>query len=304
MKKVFLIILSLSILLLFSGCCLSHEWVAASCTVPKNCSKCGKTEGEVLEHQWKEATCAEPKTCANCGATDGVKLPHQFGKEEIQNADYVEARAIHVKTCEQCGEQSQRETEITQFVDQGVFLMTPEEFSERFTQALMDMPYLQDFDFSKYFSNTQTDLKKLMSGNQYLSFVSDDTMSYNLKMYMAKRDSNGKIDIAGEFEMRDSEDHFMSNNQKNESNVLWKIHGKVKGKNSAIVTMLALYRAADPASWQNYLTKMELMSDIDSSCNVPFAFDNFPTQETAYIHYDITPKANNTYEFIITAKDR
>ena len=63
-------------------------------------------------------------------------------------------------------------------------------------------------------------------------------------------------------------------------------------------------RAADPASWQNYLTKMELMSDIDSSCNVPFAFDNFPTQETAYIHYDIPPKGNNTYEFIITAKDR
>ena len=304
MKRRFVFILVFAMALLLCGCCLSHEWVEASCTAPKTCSKCGETEGEPVEHQWQEATCTAPSTCARCGETQGNKLPHKFGKEELQNPNYVDATATFVKTCEQCGEQTQTEKEITQFVDQGVFLMTPEEFSDRFTQALMDLPDLQDFDFSKYFSNTQTDLKKLMGGNQYLSFVSDDTMSYDLKMYMAKRDSNGKIDIAGEFEMRDSEDHFMSNNQKNESSVLWKIHGKVKGKDSAIVTMLALYRAADPASWQNYLTMMELMSDIDSSCNVPFAFDNFPTQETDYIHYDITPKGNNTYEFIITAKDR
>lgn len=298
MKKRFILILAFAIAVLLCGCCLSHEWVEASCTAPKTCSKCGETEGEPVEHQWQEATCTAPSTCARCGETQGNKLPHKFGKEELQNPNYVDATATFVKTCEQCGEQTQTEKEITQFVDQGVFLMTPEEFSDRFTQALMDMPYLQDYEFSKYFENVPTDLKKIMGGDQYLSFVSDDTMSYDLTMYMAKRDRNGKIDIVGEFEMRDSEDHFMSNDQKNEPGVLWKIRGKVKGKDSAIVTMLALYRAANPEAWRIFLNKMELLADIDSSFNVPYAFDNFTTQN----NYNITPKGNNTYEFIITAK--
>ena len=302
MKKRFVFIFGFAFALLLCGCCLSHEWVDASCTAPKTCSKCGKTEGEPLGHQWKEATCMEAKNCTLCGLTEGEKLEHTFGEEEIRNPNYVEGTATYVRTCTHCAEQSETEKEITQFVDQGVFLMTPEEFSDRFTQALMDMPDLQDFDFSKNFRNTQTDLKKLMDGDQYLSFVSDDTMSYDLKMFMARRDGNGKIDIAGEFEMRDSENHFMSNNQKNESGVLWKIHGKVKGKDSAIVTMLALYRAADPDSWQIFLNKMELLSDIDASCDVSYIFDIFPAQDTEQIHYNIISMGNNTYEFIITAK--
>jgi hypothetical protein len=302
MKKTFLILLSLIMILLLSGCCLSHEWVDASCTAPKTCSKCGETEGEPVEHQWLEATCTAPSTCAGCGETQGNKLPHKFGKEELQNPNYVDATATFVKTCEQCGEQSKVEKEITQFVDQGVFLMTPEEFSDRFTQALMDMPYLQDFDFSKHFNNTQTDLKKLMDGSQYLSFVSDDTMSYDLTMYMAKRDRNGKIDIVGEFEMRDSENHFMSNDQKNESGVLWKIHGKVKGKASATVAMLALYRAAATSqNWEEFIKGVELSPYVDPSYHVSTELNSFATQRIPRICYEITPKGK-TYEFTITTK--
>lgn len=302
MKKVFLILMSLIMVLLFSGCCLSHTWIEASCTAPRTCSKCGETEGEPVEHQWQEATCTAPSTCAGCGETRRVKRPHKFGKEEILNPNYVECTATFVKTCEQCGEQSQTEKELTKFVDQGVFLMTPEDFSERFTQALMDMPYLQDFDSTKYYRNAQSALNKLMSGDQYLSFVSDDTMSYDLTMYMAKRSNNGKIDIVGEFEMRDSEDYFMSNSQKNESGVLWKIQGKVKGKNSAIVAMLALYRAAAPEKWEEFIKRIELGPYVDPSYNLSTELTSFSMQRTQNVCYEITPKGNNTYEFTITAQ--
>ena len=173
--------------------------------------------------------------------------------------------------------------------------MTPEEFSDRVTQALMDLPYLE-------YKNTRADLQKLMGSNQYLSFVSDDTMSYDLKMYMTKRDNTGKIDIVGEFEMRDSEDHFMSNNQKNESGVLWKIHGKVKGKASATVAMLALYRAAAaPQNWEGFIKGVELSPYVDPSYHVSAELNSFATQRIPRICYEITPKGN-TYEFTITAK--
>lgn len=33
--------------------CLSHNWVSATCTKPKTCSKCGATEGEPKGHNYK-----------------------------------------------------------------------------------------------------------------------------------------------------------------------------------------------------------------------------------------------------------
>ena len=34
-----------------------HRWNTTTCTTPKICSICGKTEGEPLGHQWIDATC-------------------------------------------------------------------------------------------------------------------------------------------------------------------------------------------------------------------------------------------------------
>lgn len=34
-----------------------HTWDEATCSKPKTCSICGKTEGESLGHKWKEAIC-------------------------------------------------------------------------------------------------------------------------------------------------------------------------------------------------------------------------------------------------------
>lgn len=87
-------VLSVTVLtFLLTGCCISHEWVEATCTTPKTCSKCGKTEGEMLGHNWAEATCQKPKTCKVCGATEGNVLEH----------NWIEATCQAPKTCKACG---------------------------------------------------------------------------------------------------------------------------------------------------------------------------------------------------------
>ncbi len=51
------LIISAVVTCLLTGCCMSHEWKEATCTEPKTCTKCDKTEGEALGHTWVEATC-------------------------------------------------------------------------------------------------------------------------------------------------------------------------------------------------------------------------------------------------------
>lgn len=70
-----------------------HEWVDATCTTVKTCTKCGKTEGEALGHTWNAATCTEAKTCSVCGATEGEAAGHTW-----KNATCTEA-----KKCSVCG---------------------------------------------------------------------------------------------------------------------------------------------------------------------------------------------------------
>ena len=69
-----------------------HSWVVATCTTPKTCSACGATEGEALGHSWVEASCTAPRTCSVCNATEGEALGHSW----------VEATCTVPKTCSVC----------------------------------------------------------------------------------------------------------------------------------------------------------------------------------------------------------
>ena len=71
---------------------LGHDWLDASCTVPKTCSICGETSGSALGHSWSAATCTEPKTCTKCNVTSGTALGHSW------NA----ATCTSPKTCSRC----------------------------------------------------------------------------------------------------------------------------------------------------------------------------------------------------------
>ena len=93
-KKHFCMIGTFAVCFMLTGCCISHEWKEATCTEPKVCTKCGKTEGDALGHTWVEATCAEPKHCSVCGETEGEALAHTW----------VEATCSEAKHCSVCGE--------------------------------------------------------------------------------------------------------------------------------------------------------------------------------------------------------
>ena len=88
-----LTVLMIMLLLLCLTGCHEHEWVDATCTAPKTCKGCGKTEGEPLGHTWADATCTEPKTCTVCGETEGEAL----------GDDWQMATCLAPTTCKVCG---------------------------------------------------------------------------------------------------------------------------------------------------------------------------------------------------------
>lgn len=92
-KRIIYAALVMLLSLLMSGCCLSHEWADETCTAPKTCTKCGKTDGEMLPHTWEDATCTSPKTCAECGTTEGDVLEHTW----------LDATCKAAQTCSVCG---------------------------------------------------------------------------------------------------------------------------------------------------------------------------------------------------------
>lgn len=93
MKKSITVLLALAIALLLCACGHEHTWVEATCTEPKTCSECKKTEGAPLGHSWVDATCTKPKTCSVCGEKEGEPLGHTW----------VEATCTEPKTCSVCG---------------------------------------------------------------------------------------------------------------------------------------------------------------------------------------------------------
>lgn len=84
MKRVLSLFICLLTMFLVScgsgGLFHKHEWLSATCTAPKTCSTCGKTEGEPLGHSWTSATCTAPKTCSTCGLTEGEPRAHTYVK--------------------------------------------------------------------------------------------------------------------------------------------------------------------------------------------------------------------------------
>lgn len=77
--SVFIVILSvIAAVLCFMLFRCDHEWLDATCTSPKTCAKCGKTEGETTPHTLNEANYQCPATCTVCGAEVGEPLTPYF----------------------------------------------------------------------------------------------------------------------------------------------------------------------------------------------------------------------------------
>lgn len=91
-----------ALIAVFGQC--DHEWVEATCTEPRTCKKCEKTEGDPLGHDWAEATCEKPKTCKRCHETDGEALGHSVSDWVVDTESACVEKGSQHGTCERCGE--------------------------------------------------------------------------------------------------------------------------------------------------------------------------------------------------------
>lgn len=71
-------LLTLVLIAAYFSCFFGHEWLPSTCTEPKTCSRCGKTEGFALNHTWVAATCTEAKYCSVCGQKSGFPAGHKW----------------------------------------------------------------------------------------------------------------------------------------------------------------------------------------------------------------------------------
>ena len=106
MKKLFLTITMVGMMLAFSSCgepTCQHSWQGATCISAPVCTLCGLTQenSQPLGHSWDEATCEEPKTCSVCGATQGKANGHAWN---IKSATCTEAKVCSV--CELVSEEA------------------------------------------------------------------------------------------------------------------------------------------------------------------------------------------------------
>lgn len=107
MKKGICVLLIAAMLFSLTGCCLKHDWEEATCTDPKTCLKCGKTDGEPLGHDYSDWIVAdEPsylsagmkkKECSRCGDTITQELP----KLDTDHCLIVDGKGMTV-TYEEC----------------------------------------------------------------------------------------------------------------------------------------------------------------------------------------------------------
>ena len=97
-----------------------HQYAEATCTEPRKCTVCGRTEGSPLGHDFKDATCTEPATCRRCGETGTAALGHHYKEADCTNPetctvcgetkgeplghDYTEATCTAPATCRRCGQ--------------------------------------------------------------------------------------------------------------------------------------------------------------------------------------------------------
>ncbi len=82
-----------------------HDWLPATCTAPKTCSRCGVTQGETLPHTGGKATCINLAVCEVCGNEYGKLDPdtHPDDATDVWNEEEWHDNAGHYSKWSCCG---------------------------------------------------------------------------------------------------------------------------------------------------------------------------------------------------------
>ena len=192
------VVIIFSLPMLFPQLFCSHKlWANATCTRPRVCKSCGKTEGEPLGHEWEQATCTTPKTCQRCGKTKGKPLGHQPGSW-TKEVDYVDATSKEIQECDRCGEvvDTRNEKEITSFLGDGMFSISPKGFIERLNEEFSDLPNCSSMKASYELDNSGIGLELQIKNSSKIAGIGgffSDSSSQLLFSYLGSENCFNNI---------------------------------------------------------------------------------------------------------------
>lgn len=98
-KKATITVILAGVVLIIAGIVIYtcyHRWNNATCTEPRTCSICGKTEGEPLGHKWNSATCVKPQICKVCKETKEYTIELTNSQKNAVIRAYEEENFWHV----------------------------------------------------------------------------------------------------------------------------------------------------------------------------------------------------------------
>ncbi len=98
-KKATITVILAGVVLIIAGIVIYtcyHRWNDATCTEPRTCSICGKTEGEPLGHKWNSATCVKPQICKVCKETKEYTIELTNSQKNAVIRAYEEENFWHV----------------------------------------------------------------------------------------------------------------------------------------------------------------------------------------------------------------
>ena len=203
----------------------AHQWQDATCTAPRTCKDCGLTEGAPAGHSWKDATCAAPKTCEICKKTEGDSLEHTLGEIEIADPSYSTATCTYVQKCTVCGQEFAEKGTLVSLHDGENFCMSAQSFADRLQDMLQDM---QD----------------LINDNEYLTLIDEEVTMGNLQMLVGSMDPAGNVTVPGIFEFSSHDAMLQAGEQWD--GAFYSVVGEVSGAEHAALTLISIVRTADP----------------------------------------------------------
>ena len=169
MKKISMLFVII-VLLVFWGCVHEHAWQEATCIKPKVCTVCEETEGEATGHTWQEATSTEPKKCIECEETEGDPLGHTPG-EWMEESNVAGGYYKKIQKCTVCSEELNSEMKFYSCLyEEGQFIFTPKEFTERLNSVYRVLEYDMQTDIG--ILDDDSFVCGIMNGGDALAVVS------------------------------------------------------------------------------------------------------------------------------------
>lgn len=105
----------------------------------------------IIGHTWLDATCTEPKTCKICDKTEGKALGHKGSELSEWDTDYDNATKIQEYHCTICDESIViQSVPITTFVNGNRFTIHPAAFADRFEDSSSRLKNIDYYAKSEY----------------------------------------------------------------------------------------------------------------------------------------------------------